>query len=67
VGETGFRVKWGTTSNVYTTSVDVGVNVQSYLITTGLVVNTNYFWRVVALVGAVEQTPSAEATFETFP
>ncbi len=58
-GEDGYRVKWGTSSGVYTSSADVAANVTSYLVT-GLAWGTVYYARVYPLLGGVEQDPSVE-------
>jgi hypothetical protein len=67
IGEDGIRVKWGTSSGVYTQSADKPADSTSHQITSGLVANTTYYWIAVGLLAGVEQTPSAEATFNTFP
>lgn len=62
VGETGYRIKWGTASNTYTNQADVGANITSYVITR-LTYGQTYYVRVYGLVGSVEQTESNETVF----
>lgn len=57
----GYRVKWGNVAGgPYPNSTDVGTNVLEAFIWIDNTVPT--YWVVVALVGGVEQTPSAEQT-----
>lgn len=63
-GEDGYRLKWGTTSGVYTTgtSPDLPANTASYDIG-GLQAGTTYYVVCYGLVGGVEQDPSNELVF----
>jgi hypothetical protein len=63
----GYRVKWGSTSGNYTSTKDVAAGVLETTLW-GLQPGQIFYWIVVGLNGTgVEQTPSAEATFNTFP
>ena len=55
----GYRVKWGTSSGSYSWSADVATDVLTYTITS-LTYGQTYYIRIYALVGGVEQDPSAE-------
>lgn len=57
--DAGYRVKWGTATNTYTWSADVATDVLTYTITS-LTYGQTYYIRIYALVGGVEQDPSAE-------
>lgn len=59
VGEDGYRIKWGTSSNNYTASADVAADTTSYTIT-GLLFGTTYYTRTYGLLAGVEQEGSVE-------
>lgn len=64
-GNEGYKVEWGTSSGAwdsYANSATTATNTESYT-ATGLTTGVVYYWRVAALVGGVDQTPSDESAF----
>jgi hypothetical protein len=62
-GATGYKIKYGTTSGSYATTIDVG-NVTTYTVT-GLSANTNYYLTAVAYNSAGDSANTNEVNIKT--